>query len=175
MGVQPCAGGTKVNIWVPFHPLNSRSCYKDPTAMGRTSPAFPQIHSTDQGTQQRLQAPWGHLTTTSPWAHPVKSVTTHNAHNSLWSHRAEAPDTSPTCCSGPARAVRFSTCPLRSPPTQRAQPDLLKLHVSHSASGAKGLRPHIPGPGTAGGAQRCQGRARPSYTAHPLPARESLT
>lgn len=38
-----------------------------------------------------------------------------------------------------------------------------------------GLRPHIPGPGTAGGAQPSQGRARPSHTAHPLPAWESLT
>lgn len=45
---------------------------KDPTAMGRAGFAFLQIHSTKQGTQQQLQAPWGHLATTSPRPHPER-------------------------------------------------------------------------------------------------------
>lgn len=60
--------------------------------MGRSHFAFPQIHSTEQGTQQ--QAPWGHLTSSSVAATPCERHT-HKAHNSPWPQRAEAPELSP--------------------------------------------------------------------------------
>lgn len=82
--------GAEVEIWVPFpHKLQVSLSGLGATAMGRSHPACPQIHSTDQGTQHRLQAPRGHLTTTTTttrrhppplWPHPVKGATTHNAH-----------------------------------------------------------------------------------------------
>lgn len=42
LGAQPCAGGRSKYLG-PFSPINSRSFSKDPTAMGRSSPASPQI------------------------------------------------------------------------------------------------------------------------------------
>lgn len=156
-------------------PINPRSFSKDPTTKGRSGPVFPQIPSTEQGAEQWLLAPWGHLPTASLRPHPVKGVSTHNAHDSPWPHCAEHHRVIARLVLGPSESCEVPHLPTRLPSHGGRQPRPAQSPRVPRGQRAKELHPHFPSPGTARGAQPCQGRARPSHTEHPLPAWESLT